>query len=85
MRETSRKPDEIYDMIDRLAGPETRKIRPGWLTLGNQLPGVRDDFELAEDDVQARVRDTLKRDGMLNSTLAYIWNNSLSHDLQVEP
>merc|ERR1719433_1025225 len=45
VRETSRKPDEIYNIIERLS-PGGRKIelfgrkwnlRPGWLTLGNQL------------------------------------------------
>ena len=45
-RETSRKPDELYDMIDRLVGKETIKVelfgrrhnlRPQWVTLGNQL------------------------------------------------
>ncbi|GAA95512.1 uncharacterized protein L969DRAFT_92644 [Mixia osmundae IAM 14324] len=45
MRETSRKPDEIYEIIERMA-PSGRKIelfgrkhnfRPGWLTLGNQI------------------------------------------------
>ncbi|CAG8648587.1 5561_t:CDS:2 [Paraglomus occultum] len=58
VRETSRKPDEIYGLIDRLA-PGTRKLeifgrqhntRPGWLTLGNQL----DDVRLYEHDVVAR-------------------------------
>ncbi|KAI9098826.1 MT-A70-domain-containing protein [Phlyctochytrium arcticum] len=47
VRETSRKPDEIYRLIERLC-PGTRKIeifgrqhntRDGWLTLGNQLQG----------------------------------------------
>lgn len=82
MREPSRKPDEIYDMIDRLAGPETRKIelfgrtanlRSGWLTLGNQLPGVRGDFDLAEEDIRARVGDTLNRDGMLSQPYEQSW------------
>ncbi|KAF8341530.1 MT-A70-domain-containing protein [Cantharellus anzutake] len=45
VRETSRKPDEIYGVIERMC-PGGRKIeifgrkhntRPGWLTLGNQL------------------------------------------------
>ncbi|KND01520.1 uncharacterized protein SPPG_03319 [Spizellomyces punctatus DAOM BR117] len=49
VRETSRKPDEIYSLIDRLC-PGTRKLeifgrphntRDGWMTLGNQLDGVR--------------------------------------------
>eukprot|EP01029_Cantina_marsupialis_P012632 TRINITY_DN278_c0_g5_i1.p1 TRINITY_DN278_c0_g5~~TRINITY_DN278_c0_g5_i1.p1 ORF type:complete len:743 (+),score=212.06 TRINITY_DN278_c0_g5_i1:76-2304(+) len=45
LRETSRKPDELYSMIERLS-PGTRKIevfarqnniRPGWMGIGNQL------------------------------------------------
>ncbi|KAJ1981294.1 methyltransferase [Dimargaris verticillata] len=49
VRETSRKPDEVYGLIDRLS-PGTRKLelfgrshntRPGWVTLGNQLQGAR--------------------------------------------
>lgn len=48
-RETSRKPDEFYDIIERLVGTHARKLeifgrthntRPGWLTIGNQLQGV---------------------------------------------
>ncbi|KAJ3075168.1 N6-adenosine-methyltransferase subunit mettl3 [Podochytrium sp. JEL0797] len=47
VRETSRKPDEIYNLIERLC-PGGKKLeifgrkhntRPGWLTLGNQLGG----------------------------------------------
>jgi mRNA (2'-O-methyladenosine-N6-)-methyltransferase len=47
VRETSRKPDEIYGLIERLS-PGTRKLEifgrahnchKGWITLGNQLPG----------------------------------------------
>ncbi|KAF0458258.1 N6-adenosine-methyltransferase 70 kDa subunit-like isoform X6 [Gigaspora margarita] len=58
VRETSRKPDEIYGLIDRLA-PGTRKLeifgrqhntRPGWVTLGNQL----DDVRLYEPELVAR-------------------------------
>ena len=46
VRETSRKPDELYSIIERMC-PGGRKIelfarphnrRPGWLALGNQLP-----------------------------------------------
>lgn len=49
VRETSRKPDEMYSLLERLS-PGTRKLevfgrvhncRPGWTTLGNQLPGVQ--------------------------------------------
>jgi len=48
VRETSRKPDEIYEIIERMV-PGGRKCelfarphnrRKGWLSLGNQLPGV---------------------------------------------
>ncbi|KAH0542929.1 hypothetical protein FGG08_002698 [Glutinoglossum americanum] len=47
MRETSRKPDEIYNMIDRLTRRNVKKLelfgrtgnlRSGWLTVGNQVP-----------------------------------------------
>lgn len=49
VRATSHKPDEIYGMIERVS-PGTRKIelfgrphniQPNWMTLGNQLDGVR--------------------------------------------
>lgn len=45
-RETSRKPDELYGMVERLVGDGVRKLeifgrqhntRDGWITLGNQL------------------------------------------------
>lgn len=48
VRETSRKPDEVYRLIERMC-PGGKKIelfgRPhnctkNWITLGNQLPGV---------------------------------------------
>ncbi|KAG9097772.1 hypothetical protein FS749_005551 [Ceratobasidium sp. UAMH 11750] len=60
VRETSRKPDEVYGMIERMC-PGGRKIeifgrkhntRPGWLTLGNQLG--RD--QIMEKDLQERIR-----------------------------
>ena len=49
VRDTSRKPDELYSIIERLC-PGGRKVelfgrkhnvRPGWLTLGNQLKSDR--------------------------------------------
>ena len=49
VRATSHKPDEIYGVIERLS-PGTRKVelfgrphnvRPNWVTLGNQLDGIR--------------------------------------------
>ncbi|EIW67329.1 mRNA methyltransferase [Tremella mesenterica] len=60
VRETSRKPDEVYGVLERLA-PHGRKlelfgrkhnIRPGWLTLGNQLG----ESQIAEPDLHARLR-----------------------------
>ncbi|GAA5985057.1 hypothetical protein JCM10908_002504 [Rhodotorula pacifica] len=52
VRETSRKPDELYDMIERILGGKGKgrkvelfgrkhNLRQGWWTLGNQL-GERD-------------------------------------------
>lgn len=49
VRATSHKPDEVYGIIERLS-PGTRKIelfgrqhnvQPNWLTIGNQLDGVK--------------------------------------------
>lgn len=49
VRATSHKPDEIYGMIERLS-PGTRKIelfgrphniQPNWITLGNQVDGIK--------------------------------------------
>ncbi|XP_046841712.1 N6-adenosine-methyltransferase catalytic subunit-like [Xenia sp. Carnegie-2017] len=60
VRSTSHKPDEIYGLIERLS-PGTRKVelfgrphnvQPNWLTLGNQLDGVR----LMESDVVERFK-----------------------------
>ncbi|KAL3654054.1 hypothetical protein CASFOL_003735 [Castilleja foliolosa] len=60
VRETSRKPDEMYAMLERVS-PRTRKLelfsrmhnaRPGWLSLGNQLQGVR----LVDEGLRARFK-----------------------------
>ncbi|KAJ8592124.1 MT-A70-domain-containing protein [Rhizopogon salebrosus TDB-379] len=60
VRETSRKPDEVYGLIERMC-PGGRKIeifgrkhntRPGWLTLGNQLG----QDQIYEEDLAARIR-----------------------------
>lgn len=49
VRQTSRKPDEMYSLLERIS-PGTRKVeifarshnlRPGWVSLGNQLPGIK--------------------------------------------
>ena len=62
VRETSRKPDEIYGIIERMS-PGGKKIElfgrpdncmPGWLTLGNQLMDVR----LRDADIIARYKKT---------------------------
>ena len=58
VRETSRKPDEIYELIERIA-PGGRKCelfarphnrRKGWMSLGNQLPGIN----IVEQDMKER-------------------------------
>ncbi len=60
VRETSRKPDEAYGVIERMC-PGGRKIeifgrkhntRPGWLTLGNQLGND----QIYEEDLKARIK-----------------------------
>ncbi|KAF8511206.1 MT-A70-domain-containing protein [Gautieria morchelliformis] len=60
VRETSRKPEEVYGVIERMC-PGGRKVeifgrkhntRPGWLTLGNQL-GNAD--QIYEEGLAARV------------------------------
>ncbi|TCD71351.1 hypothetical protein EIP91_011122 [Steccherinum ochraceum] len=60
VRETSRKPEEVYGMIERMC-PGGRKIeifgrkhntRPGWLTLGNQLGPD----QVFEEDLAARIK-----------------------------
>ena len=61
VRETSRKPDEVYEIVERLVGADrgVRKLemfgrkhnrRKGWMTIGNQLDGIR----LFEPDVVER-------------------------------
>jgi mRNA (2'-O-methyladenosine-N6-)-methyltransferase len=50
VRETSRKPDELYGIIDRLIDKKDSKkleifarennLREGWMSLGNQLPAT---------------------------------------------
>lgn len=61
-RETSRKPDEIYSVLDRLC-PSGRKLelfgrkhntRPGWMTLGNQLGDSQVAEQAVFEGLQAR-------------------------------
>ncbi|TNY18222.1 MT-A70-domain-containing protein [Rhodotorula diobovata] len=65
VRQTSRKPDELYSMIERIVGGRARgrkvelfgrthNLRSGWWTLGNQL-GDRD--QVFEADVVARIAE----------------------------
>ncbi|KAF9563726.1 MT-A70-domain-containing protein [Agrocybe pediades] len=60
VRETSRKPEEVYGLIERVC-PGGRKVeifgrrhnaRPGWLTLGNQLGHD----QIYEEDLAARIK-----------------------------
>lgn len=60
VRETSRKPDEMYPLLERIS-PRTRKLElfarmhnthAGWLSLGNQLNGVR----LVDEGLRARFK-----------------------------
>ena len=62
VRETSRKPDEAYEMIERMC-PGGRKVeifgrkhntRQGWLTLGNQLGADCIHEEDLRERIQAR-------------------------------
>ncbi|KAK3086318.1 hypothetical protein FSP39_016781 [Pinctada imbricata] len=61
VRATSHKPDEIYGIIERLS-PGTRKVelfgrphnvQPNWITLGNQVEGVR----LKDPDIVTRFKE----------------------------
>ncbi|CAI0473036.1 unnamed protein product [Linum tenue] len=60
VRETSRKPDEMYSLLERIS-PRTRKLelfarmhntQAGWMSLGNQLDGVR----LVDEGLRARFK-----------------------------
>ncbi|KAJ8555477.1 hypothetical protein K7X08_012973 [Anisodus acutangulus] len=60
VRETSRKPDEMYLLLERIS-PRTRKlelfarmhnVHGGWMSLGNQLQGVR----LVDEGLRARFK-----------------------------
>lgn len=64
-RETSRKPDELYGIAERLAGTHARKLeifgrdhntRPGWFTIGNQLTGNC----IYEMDVERKYQEFMK-------------------------
>jgi N6-adenosine-specific RNA methylase IME4 len=59
-REHSRKPDEVYDIIERMY-PELPKVelfarhaRPGWAAWGNQAPALANDDGLDIPDYLRR-------------------------------
>lgn len=65
-RETSRKPDELYGIAERMVGPHARKlelfgrdhnIRSGWFTVGNQLTGER----IYESDVRQKYDEFVRK------------------------
>ena len=73
VRETSRKPDEIYELIERMK-PGGRKLelfarphnrRQGWISLGNQLPGVY----FVEEEIIERFNKTYPNDKLDKETM----------------
>jgi N6-adenosine-specific RNA methylase IME4 len=54
-REHSRKPDEVYELLEQLFGPArrielfARQRRAGWVSWGNQLPEMDTDSAQAEN------------------------------------
>eukprot|EP00850_Spirogloea_muscicola_P021906 SM000267S09857 [mRNA] locus=s267:591:5429:- [translate_table: standard] len=101
VRETSRKPDEMYSMLERIS-PRTRKLeifaRPhnthaGWISLGNQLDGVRlvdkgmrDRFKAIYPEVSVKPLEDLT----LEDTQAQVFSDQLReappyHDESLSP
>lgn len=75
---TSRKPEELYGIIERLVGPHARKIelfgrihnlRDGWWTIGNELGSHR----VFEKDVAERYSKVNPHDSISVSTLPASW------------
>lgn len=65
VRETSRKPDELYDMIERILGGKGKgrkaelfgrehNLREGWFTLGNQVSKEETAGRVYEQDMVDR-------------------------------
>ena len=93
VRETSRKPDEIYELIERMK-PGGRKLelfarphnrRQGWISLGNQLPGVYFvEEEIIERFNKAYPNDKLDKETMeqnkIKSTVVKEINNNKEND-----
>ncbi|GFE52847.1 methyltransferase MTA70 [Babesia ovis] len=65
VRETSRKPDEIYGLIERVAPGalkleifgRSHNVRNNWITLGNQLDG----YKLTHPEIKRRYEDFLAK------------------------
>ena len=58
VRETSRKPDELYEMVERMVGGDkyclelfgrSHNLRNSWITIGNQLNGNRISDDILRD------------------------------------
>ena len=73
VRETSRKPDEIYELIERMK-PGGRKLelfarphnrRKGWVSLGNQLPGIY----FVEQDMIDRFNEAFPNEKLTKETM----------------
>lgn len=86
-RETSRKPDELYGLIERLVGPHARKleifgrahnVRPGWFTVGNQLSGSC----IHELDVKRKYEEYCSNSQQSNLTNENIASQNVSHHTQ---
>ncbi|KAL4453444.1 hypothetical protein ABPG74_017651 [Tetrahymena malaccensis] len=88
VRETSRKPDEIYNLIERMC-PGGKKIElfgrphntmPGWLTLGNQLPGIYlEDEEIIERYMDAYPDQDISRETMERNRIRMKNENDIDH------
>lgn len=73
VRETSRKPDEVYGIIQRMC-PNGKKVelfgrphncRENWITLGNQLPGVY----LKDDGIRQRFAEAYPQVDISDQTM----------------
>lgn len=92
VRETSRKPDEIYSMIERMS-PGGRKVElfarphnrwPGWISLGNQLKTTY----IEDQDILERYRKRYKnlsdedlkkaKDGEDEIYINHVYSNHIS-------
>ncbi|GBE59501.1 methyltransferase MTA70 [Babesia ovata] len=74
VRETSRKPDEIYGIIERMVPGalkleifgRSHNVRNNWITLGNQLDG----YKLTHPEIKRRYEDILAKGDATTTTAA---------------